>query len=485
MKILLVQPSDTDRAMPHLGLGYVAAALEARGDEVRVYDAGIDGGAAEKVRSAIEKFAPDVIGITAQTPYFTKALKVSGLAKSVSPECTVVLGGPHPSILTEETMGESSVDIIVKGEGDRTVVELMDHIERGEEPAGVAGISYRKNGEIFHNDYRPFVEDLDLLPHPAWHLFKMEKYVARMNGRKVAPVLSSRGCPFGCIFCYRGPAAGKRFRARNPGSIVDEIEKLMDRYGVGNILFVDDIFTLRQDRAEKVCDLLIEKDLGVTWRCQTRVDCLNPVLLKKMKQAGCIDISMGIESGSDDMLKAVRKGFTKEKVRQAFKMIKEAGIPTSASFIIGLPEDTTATVRETIEFAKELSPDNAIFYAAMPYPGTELARMVEEKGWKLPEDWDSYRLMSSDAASSKMLAELHISSLSEKELRYFLKTAQIEFQIGRLMAGGETRDAGMRNIIQILRLAVVRRGPFRGLFKFIFRVISDGLLFLRRRIFKK
>ena len=485
MKILLIQPSETDRAMIHLGLGYLAATLENRGDIVKVLDVGVAGGSERNLLQNIESFNPEVVGITAQTASYSKALRISRLVKKWNPVCPVIFGGPHASILTEETLREPSVDIVVRGEGDITIIELMDGLEAGGTLANIKGVSFRENGTILHNEYQEFIKDMDSLPFPAWHLFDMDRYLARMKGRKVAPVLSSRGCPYGCIFCYRGPAAGKTFRARSPEKIIEEIKLLNGRYGIGDILFVDDIFTLNQKRAERVCDLIIESGLDISWRCQTRADCLNIDLLRKMKDSNCIDISMGIESGNEQILAATGKKITKEKVREAFRLIKEVGISTSSSFIIGLPGDTVETVKETINFAKELNPNYAIFYAAIPYPGTELANQVVELGGKLPDSWDDYRLMSSDRASWKMLAELKTSYLTEKELKHLLKTAQFEFQMGRLLAGGEARETGIRNIWQIFRLIFSRSRSSRDLVNYIGKVLSAAFLFVWGKLVRR
>ena len=482
MNVVLIQPSDSDKAMIHLGLAYVAAALERRGDRVKVIDAGLLDGAETKIAKLIEESNPDVVGITAQTPYYGKALSISRLVKRLNPRCPVVFGGAHPSILTEETLEEPSIDIVVRGEGDVTVGELLACLEDSGSLERVKGISFKRDGRIIHNPDRPFVDELDSLPFPAWHLFEMERYRARINGRRVAPVLSSRGCPFKCIFCYRGPAAGKLFRGRSPEKIVEEIESLHTRYGVSDILFVDDIFTINKRRAERVCDLLIERQTPVSWRCQTRADCLSPDLLRKMKAANCIDVSMGVESGNEQILKATGKKLTKDGIRDAFRMIREAGLSSSASFIIGLPGDTRETVQETIRFAKELNPNFAIFYAAMPYPGTELARMVVENGGALPRTWESYRLMSSDVASSKLLSDLRISNLTERELRYFLRTAQIEFQMGRLLGHGEARAKGVRNMLQVVRLAYARRKSWSHVLRFAARVLADSSVFFWSRL---
>jgi anaerobic magnesium-protoporphyrin IX monomethyl ester cyclase len=509
MKVLLVQP-EIDRAMIHLGLGYLSTALESRGDKVKILDIGIEGESERKIAKFIESFHPDAVGITVQTHNYSKALMIAGLVRRLNPKCPVIMGGPHPSILTEATLKEPTVDIIVRGEGDITIVELMDCLEHGGNLDSIRGISFKTNGNILHNEDRPFVKDINTIPFPAWHLFNMDGYLAKINGCKVAPVLSSRGCPYKCIFCYRGPAAGKIFRPRVPENVISEIEQLKDRYGIGNILFVDDTFTLNQKRAERISDLLIEKKLGISWRCQTRADCLNLKLLTKMKMSNCIDISIGVESGNWQILATTQKqkkntnyskqfninDFAqdhepvgsienksyKQVLRKAFKMAAEVGISTSATFIIGLPGDTKESVQETIDFAKELNPNYAIFYAAMPYPGTELSRIIKERGGKLPENWDDYRLMSSDIVSSKMVAAFNISELSEKELGYYLKTAQIQFQMGRLSAGGEKRAIGITNIFQIIKLSFIRAKSFREFSRFILRVMYNGALFAWRRL---
>ncbi len=471
--------------MMHLGLGYLAAALERGGHSVRTLDTGVFGRSEARISRFIEEFSPGVIGITAQTAYYSRAVEMARLAKRLNAACPVVLGGPHPSILTAETLKEPSVDIVVVGEGDETAVDLVNCLEQRRGLESVRGIAFKHDGIVVHNEARPFIDDLDSLPLPAWHLFDLDRYRARMNGRRVAPVLSSRGCPFKCIFCYRGPAAGKAFRGRSPERIVEEIELLHAKHGVGDILFVDDIFTINRQRAARICDLLIERDLPLTWRCQTRADCLNLELLQKMKTAKCIDVSMGVESGNEKILASIGKNITKAKIRAAFGMIRQTRVSASASFIIGLPGDTRETVQETIQFAKELNPNFAIFYAAMPYPGTELARVVEEGGGKLPKDWSSYRLMSSDISSSKMLAELKISDLSEKDLRYFLKTAQIEFQMSRLLGAGQVRSMGLKNVVQIMRLVLVRRKSFGDAAGFLLRIFGAMLLFLRSKLTRR
>ena len=308
----------------------------------------------------------------------------------------------------------------------------------------------------------------------------MDLYGATKDGLRAAPVLTSRGCPYQCIFCYRGPAAGKVFRGRSPEGVVEEIEQLQKRFGIDHVVFVDDIFTLDKGRAGAICELLIDRTPSLSWRCQTRADCLDESLLDKMKRARCVNVSMGVESGNEAILAATGKRITKEQIRRAFRMAREAGVGTAASLIIGLPGDTRETVQETIDFAMELDPESASFYAAMPYPGTDLAKMVVERGGTLPATWESYCIVDSDAVGSEVLEDLRVSSLSGRELRYFLMTAQIEFQARRVDPAHATK-APIRGIGRIVRYAFARRESRAPLLRLLVRLVLDGGAFVWTR----
>lgn len=449
MRVLLVQPSATRKKLIFLGLGYVAAAIEQRGDSVGILDLGLENNPDEALVKKVRETKPDIIGVSAVTPTYPAALKTLDTVKKILPSCITIIGGSHSSILTEEVVSELSVDIVVKGEGEITIVELLNALEKGHDLSEVKGISFKRNGQIVHNRYRPFINDLDSIPFPARHLYDVDKYSARIRRRRAAAVITSRGCPYDCVYCYRGPAAGKKFRCRSPENIINEIRLLKTRYGIEGIYFYDDIFTLNKKRAGQLCDLLIEEKLDILWTCQTRVDCVEPELLKKMKKAGCVVVGFGVESGNEKIMDLIKK-INKEQTREAFKMTKEAGISSKASFILGLPWDTRETVQETIDFTNEIDPDFVDFYLATPFPGTKLWQIVEDKGVNLSTKWIDYNLNFDEVDWDTIIPLFDTKKLTKEELIHFFKMAHLKFVINKFK--------GVNSILRAIMLLFQRRG---------------------------
>ncbi len=450
MKVLLIQPSATRKKLIFLGLGYIAAVLEQRGDHVEIIDLALESNPEEVIEKKAKESNFDIVGVSASTPTYPVALHTLTIIKEIAPSCITIMGGSHSSILTDDVLRHPAVDIVVKGEGEITIVELLDALEKNRDLKQVTGISFKRNGQIIHNPYRSFIEDLDSIPFPARHLYNMERYSAKINGRKATSVITSRGCPFNCVYCYRGPAAGKKLRCRSPENVIKEIKLLKARHGISGIFFYDDTFTLDKKRALLMCDLFIKQKLNIVWTCQTRVDCLDLELLKKMKKAGCVELGLGIESGNEQIMNLINKKIKKKQARQAFKLTKEAGICTRASFILGLPWDTRDTIRDTIDFAMELNPDFVDFFLAVAYPGTKLWQIAEEKNINLPKDWSTYNLVFRAVDWNAMIPLFQTEKLTKDEFIHFVRKAHLKFLINKL------KD--INSIFRSISLLFLRRG---------------------------
>jgi len=398
-----------------LGLGYLASVLEKENHKVKIIDAPVLDYTLEDIKEEIKEFKPDWVGITSVTSTIYDAYKVAEIAKEVDPEIRTIMGGPHVSFTARKTLEECRfVDVVARGEGEGVVLDIA----KGYDLSEIKGITYREDGEIRENEPRGFIQDLDNLPFPAYHLFPMERY--QIEGERFANIITSRGCPFSCIFCSSSALCGKRWRARSPGNVVEELEFLKDRYGITEVEFLDDTFTLNRHRAEEICDLMIKKRLNIRWSCSSRVDTISQALVKKLKRAGCYLLYLGIESGSQKLLDTIQKKITLAQARDAVRMIKEQGLQTVCTFMLGIPGETVKTIKSTINFAKRLNPSMAQFTLLTPYPGTKLFSIADKKGWILTKDWSKYTIIKS---------VMEVPGLTNRVLNKWLSKAYLSFYV--------------------------------------------------------
>ncbi len=425
MKVCLISPpynsavkSTAGVSSPPLGLAYLASVLREK-HEVKIIDANILDYTMADVRRELKSFYPDVVGITSVTPSIPQAYAVAKVAKGVREDCTVVMGGPHATFLPRQTLEECEyIDVIVKGEGERTVEELMETIESGETLETVRGISFRKGNQIIDNEPIPFIKNIDGIPFPSRDLLPMSRY--QFNGVKYTTMLTSRGCPFGCSFCSSSRLFDGYWRGRSPENVLEEIENIYGEYNIKNMEFVDDTFTLDQKRAEKICDGIIKRGWDISWGASSRVDTLSKELVEKMKKAGCWILFLGIESGSQKILDAIGKRITIEQAKKAVRIMKDAGIQVLGSFMVGFPQDTLETIKETINFAKSLNLDYAEFSMLTPYPGTPIYDYALENDLLLTKDWSEYTAIE---------PIIKIKGVSEKQLKVFFRKAYISFYL--------------------------------------------------------
>ena len=389
LKIALIAPPYPleEAPSPPLGLCYVAAACEAAGARVVILDYIVSKYSPEKLQAALDDFQPDVVGATSVTMNFPQAISILRDAKVHMPNAITMMGGPHVSFDVENTLGRHpELDLIVIGEAEQTLQELLPAVGSRSRWPEIAGIAYRDDDRILRTPDRPLITDLDALPLPARHLLPMSRY--RALGFPVS-IITSRGCPNRCIFCLGRRMVGNRPRFRSAERVVDEIEGLLAG-GLDIINVADDLFTANRRRVHALCKEIKRRGLDFIWSVFARVNTVDPELLKAMRAAGCYSISFGIESGNADMLKRVKKGITLEQARRAVEWSKGAGLRTHASFMVGLPGESTATLEETRRFAESLEIEYG-FHFLSPFPGTTVREAIDQYDLEiLTDDWTLY-----------------------------------------------------------------------------------------------
>jgi len=377
-----------------LALGYIAASLRQRGHEVRVVDYGVEQYSDESFRRLLLGFSPQIIGYSFATASFGMARNLVKTAKDALSNHLAVGGGCHVSSDPVKALMETDLDACVCGEGEEVMSEIADGLPLSD----IEGVTFRTaSNEVISNGRAPLIPDLDRLPFPARDLFPVEKYRPHVYYRRKVPwvnMITSRGCPYGCVFCSSNAVFGRKYRRRSVENVLEEIRQVVETYHVKDITFVDDEFTIDRKRAFELCSRIVEEGIDITWYCFARVDNVTPELLKAMRKAGCYYILYGVESGNDQILKAARKGITLDQAKNAINWTRDAGILSCATFIIGLPSETESTIRDTIRFAKELDPDWAFFNIAVPLPGSTLYEQARREGWLFTEDYEHFAAMS-------------------------------------------------------------------------------------------
>ena len=358
-----------------LGLAYIASTMESEGITTKIIDMDLGNINFDELRQIIIDLDPDIVGVTSFTCNYINATNVARIVKSCKQEAIVILGGVHATFIHREILESvPEVDLVVRYEGEYTMCDIIDALERRKTLDDVKGITYRENGKIISNPLREKIEDLDALPFPALHLLEpsIENYIGKGEKRGL-PVLTTRGCPFDCIFCSTTALHGRKYRTRSISNVVDEIEYIKNRYNVNVISFVDDNFTMQNDRVFDLCNEIKKRNLTIEWGCSTRVDLLSEELLKAMKSAGCGNIFFGLESASQEVLDTIRKGFSIDRAKDIVKLAEKLGIKTHCSFIIGLPEETVESLNKMVEFIQDVRPSARVLPNILEVlPGTEL-----------------------------------------------------------------------------------------------------------------
>lgn len=407
-----------------LGLMYLASYLRnnLKDVNIKILDTRIFKDYRKELVNNLKVFNPSIVGISAVTMEANSMHEIAGIVKEMIPGSYVIAGGPHPTSFLRRTLEDRNIDYVVKGEGEVTFYELVKTLSEGDDVSRVRGIAFRKNGDLIQTEQQEFIKNLDSVPFPAWDLIDVDAYrkfysMSPRGKRRYMVIYTSRACPYQCIYCHN--MFGKKFRARSPENVIGEIDILYNKYGIKELEVVDDIFNLDVERAERICDMIIERryDLRIAFPNGLRSDRLDKHLLEKMRRAGTVFISFAIESASPRIQKLIKKNLRIEKAKEAIENAVRLGIFSNGFFMLGFPTETEEEVRETIRFAVGSNLHSAYFFIVTPHEGTELFEMVPElKTKKVPFDDYSY-----------LRTYFQISNVGEEKLFRLWHSAYLRF----------------------------------------------------------
>jgi anaerobic magnesium-protoporphyrin IX monomethyl ester cyclase len=377
-----------------ISLPMIAGVLEAHRHEVRILDCIAENMDLDSLKRAAQEFNPAFILFNMSTATSSGDERViDEMRKAHSAHLSVI--GNHATSLPEEVLKSCGLDSVIRREPEMTAAELADVLETGGDLRQVSGLSFKTADDlIVHNPDRSFIEDLDSLPFAARHLLNNNLYTLPVINEPYTLIISSRGCPHSCIFCTAHQYYGKKLRLRSAENIVGEMRECLEKHGIRNFTMWSDTFNQNRKFVMELCAEIKKQGLEkkMKWMANSRVDYVDAEMLKEMKASGCLGISYGVESGTDEILRNIKKGANAEEARLAVKLTKEAGIEVLVHVILGLPGETPETIHQTIQYIKKLDPDYAQFYCAIPFPKTELEEWAKKKGWIATDDYAKYEL---------------------------------------------------------------------------------------------
>jgi len=484
MKILLIKPQKTipnkfrgvGGLYPSPALGYLAAILEKNGYEVKILDAAIEkwnqinkrgdgcsyiGMNFDEIAEVIRQEKPNVVGVTALSVDAYNAHLIAKTVKSVDKTIKVVVGGCHFTVRVEESLKDENIDFVIVGEGEITIVELVKALEENKPLEDVKGLVFKKNGKIIRNDPRPFNQDLDSLPFPAWHLLPMEKYFELckyLQGyllihERQFSIITSRSCPYACIFCSVRTIMGRGFRPRSPENVIEEMEQLIDKYKIKLLSIQDDNLTFDRKRAEKIFDLMIERGINKKIKWDTpnglRADTLDEPLLRKMKESGAVHIYVSPESGSQRVVnEIIGKKLDLNAVENVVRICHKINLKINLFFVIGLPGETKEDIQKTIKFANKMRELGAIpsYAIARPTFGTDLYKLCKEKGYLIKDDRDLEKTL----LNSEDEGAIQTPEFTPEELKKYAKMIRGKSEMESIMELLKTKP------LYVLRLFLVR-----------------------------
>ena len=412
------------------GLLYLASYLENKGFKTKVYNADLKinrknseskSEIFKEANDVIKNELPDIVGIGFQTPQYNSALETAKIVKNLNDNIPIIVGGIHPTFMADETAREKYFDIVVRREGEVTVLELINALIDNRSLKDVKGITYKENSSIISTADRPLIQDLDSIPFPNRELLLNKNYYPHAE---LGIITLSRGCPYSCSFCASKAFWG--FRTRTPKNIVDEIEYLKKKYHLAEFWLEGDTFLINRSHVSDLCLELKSRKLNILWGGMARVDQINKELIKDMKSCGLCNISLGVESGSQKILDITKKGITVDQVKKAVKILKAEGIFVNTYWMIGFQEETQETLNETKKLIKKLNPHLARTFILTPFPGTEEYEKAKRKNRLLSEDWSQY----------------HVGN------PYLIKRPDIDNEIIKQEYYGDFKDIAKKEVIQ-------------------------------------
>lgn len=443
MKILLLfKPNtpivNTQQNITPNGLLYIGAFLLSKDIDAEILNLSNENW--DECKEIIKEKKPDIVGISCYTFNRHTCIKLAGLVKEINQRIMVVFGGPHSSIMHEQLLKNSKdIDVIVLNEGEMTFLDMVQRLKEGKSFENLAGVIYRKEGEIINNGFRQVLKDLDELPIPAKY-FKYKR------------VITSRGCPGRCIFCDTPYFWGRNVRLRSVSNVVDELEILNKKYGLSSFIISDDTFTFDKDRTIEICKEIIKRNLKITWDCRSRVNFICEERLRWMKKAGCVIVSYGIESGSQKILNNLKKGITVEQIRKAALLTRKFCLKLNYFIIVGGPGETDDTIRETMKLIEDTKPTSIFTYIMQLTPGTKIYEMAKEQGFINDIDWLNKEDETIFYSREKSLKELTRYVRLINELSEFFKEKSIysEEELKEIMKD----EKGVQDLIDLAQIKV-------------------------------
>ena len=484
MRVLLIHPADFPdpsapppllpaNQAPPLGLAYIASFLRDAGHEVSLLDMRHGSHSRDELMDAVRAFVPGVVGMGLYTVTVPVAEEISQLIKDWNAGTTIVVGGPHPAGAPEECARNPHFDYAAVGEGEVMMRDLVETLEAGGDMRTVAGLWFTEDprdpdSELVVNAPRGWIGELDSLPYPARDLLPpLDSYAMTMFQYKEWPattIYTSRGCPYSCIFCERREILGNRFRVHSAQSVVDEMEHLAAEYGIREIFFYDDTFTLDARRVEQICDEILRRGITMSWNISTHVNTVSRELLHKMAKAGCWQIAYGIETGDPVVMKDIMKGTTVDTVRERIQWTVDAGIEAKGLFMIGHPTDTPETIARTVEFARSLPIASANFKITTPFVGTPLRDMAADYGDIAEDDYRNYMGDPDQAVFvTNGLTREYLAGVQRRAYYRFYSRPSRLARIARSMAGRENLGKwveGAKIMTRLMRHQAL--GPDKG-----------------------
>ncbi|MHC4544013.1 MAG: B12-binding domain-containing radical SAM protein [Planctomycetota bacterium] len=470
MKIALINPriETYSSSLPPLGLLCIGAVLEKENYDVRIFDPLPSD--EEDIKKIID-FQPDIIGMSVLTTYVNRAKHIISTLKKQLKSSVLVIGGVHPTALAEESLDFFEADFVVIGEGEITMKELCSRLKKIQSVETIKGIAFRKEGLIIKTSPREPIQDLDELPYPARHLIEFEKYlfppgvIRGFWSERCTSLMTSRGCPFQCIWCGTQTIFGHKVRRRSVDNVIGEIELLQRDYKIDSLWFVDDTFTLNKKWLLEFCNKLMERRINLKWGCQAHVTTINKEMVDAMKEAGLVQLDFGVESGSERVLRALKKGSTEKAIRNAFYITKKAGVRRMATFMFGNPGEEIEDIKKTFKLAKEIKPDFVSSFFLTPFPGTELMEIAKGKDWLSGEDY------SVGGLKKEPMLEIYFSV---QELRRIRRSFQRQF----FWANFSNLFFNLHYLFNAIRLVICYpKGIIKGLSAFSKTWVFDDFVF--------
>lgn len=416
-----------------IGLISIASFLRNKGVNVWLLDLATQNKPIEELLDKIIKFRPQLIGLTCVTTQFPICINIAHLLKKKF-DIPIVLGGVHPTVEPKEVLAESCFDYVIVGEGEISTYNLISALNTNPSLSDINGLGFKDNtGKTIINSHQEVIKDLDELPLPAYDLLNRNKYIKYNQsecGFKAINMVVSRGCPFPCSFCAAMAVHGSHVRSRTPTQVIKDIKQLLGEYDIEGVWFKDSTFTINKKWVLELCNRLLGEKIDIKWSCNSRVDTIDFNILKSMKEAGCQSIWFGVESGSSEILKNLKKPIPIEITEKSFEMCEKIKIEPRAFFMLGAPGERIETIKQTLDLAQKLYKfgcKHIHWHIFNPLPGSELYRNFKEKGDRVL-DWSAIRF---DRAThdTEFLTAKQMNQIYDIILDYFPDTSKIKKEV--------------------------------------------------------